>query len=186
MNKILTNKKIYFVDKIDFEDTVFFDQNGTAIFNLIQCEFNPSEDNKTSLRKNCFFFLRSVLSLYTFTQSKPQNLFKLLSAIKNSLLNGEDFLYKHYSKFDFGFSILPLCVDDQFYFYRAFCDQPFKTSHFDGKARIIKNSSYKMRVAIFEKNSFVCDRFMKESGAHVEYQYRDWKYVYVVYEDEHL
>ncbi|MES1923643.1 hypothetical protein MHBO_005260, partial [Bonamia ostreae] len=153
MSNILVHASIYLTDEIDVLRTVNFASSGTAIFNLVQCEYVEQPDSET-LEKHCIFLLRSINTVFfgrmtTIVQGMAEK-------IRHNLLNGSylfDWLIldpnEDPSSFVFGLNL----ENDLYIYDNTF--QPFVISNTDDREHSVGpiNAKFNMKVRIFGKNS---------------------------------
>ncbi|MES1918347.1 hypothetical protein MHBO_000326 [Bonamia ostreae] len=186
MSDFLVHSSIYLTDEIDFDRTVNFDPSGTAIFNLIQCEYVEKPDSET-LKKHCTFLLRSINTVFfgktTFVYM-TSIIRSVAERIRNNLLNGSYLfdilvLYPNADPTEF---IFGLNVENNFYIYdNTF--HSFSINNLEDKEHFVGpiNSKCVINVRIFKKNTKPLFDFMNLKDIPFSQKFDDWKFSFVIY-----
>ncbi|MES1920081.1 hypothetical protein MHBO_001801 [Bonamia ostreae] len=191
MSNFLVHSSIYLTNEIDFDRTVNFDPSGTAIFNLVQCEYVEEPDSET-LKRHCIFMLRSINTVFfcnTTCVVLGSNIQGVAERIRHNLLNGS-YLFECLDfnpNADQSEFILGLNVESNFYIYdNTF--HPFSMSNVEDKVHLVGpiNSKFTVKVRIYEKNSQTVFDFMDQNNIHFCQKYDDWKFSYVLYQKQYV
>ncbi|MES1921092.1 hypothetical protein MHBO_002680 [Bonamia ostreae] len=181
MSNFLVHSSIYLTNEIDFDRTVNFDPSGTAIFNLVQCEYVEEPDSET-LKKHCIFLLRSINTIFFCKMTSVVQ--SLAEKIRHNLLNGS-YLFDclsldpnaDQSEFMFG-----LNVENNFYIYdNTF--QPLSMCNVADNQHLVGpiNSKFMINVRIFGKNSKPLFDFIICNNILFDQIFDDMKFSYVLY-----